>query len=96
MWGSQLKWDLEEQSVESLEESLRIPLGTVREDFRVAWLLKWGWHRKRVKTGAVGGYLSFYMERGSLISGRGWVGNCFMIIGDDPLTLLSYFAPGGW
>lgn len=50
MWGSRLEGNLDEQSVESLEESLRIPLGAVREDFRVAWLLKWGWYRRRIKT----------------------------------------------
>ena len=61
MWGSQLEWDLEEQSIESLEESLMSPLGAVREDFGVAGFLRWGWYRRRIKTGAVGSYLSFYM-----------------------------------
>ena len=39
MWENQLEWDLEEQSIESLEEALMLPLGAVREDFRVAGFL---------------------------------------------------------
>jgi hypothetical protein len=59
MWGSRLEWDLEEPSVESLEEALMLPLGAVREDFRVAGFLRWGWYRRRIKAGAAGVYLLF-------------------------------------
>jgi hypothetical protein len=54
-----LEGDLEESSVESLEEVLMLPLGAVREDFRVAGFLRWGWYRRRIKAGAAGVYLLF-------------------------------------
>ncbi len=54
-----MEGDLEEQSIESLEEALMLPLGEVREYVRVAGFLRWDWYRMKIKTGAAGDYLLF-------------------------------------